>query len=149
VPRKRRLHWPPRPAPQQCRRRAPHAWAAMGRGRVDPAPPAPINSDPKGRRRREKTAENGEGNRERETNSVEREGTETVETENRGNQQRDRERQTEKRTERVNRSGLVSLRRGEEEPLLSSGFSVIATAAPPRTVASTTVSSAIRDHRLR
>jgi hypothetical protein len=49
----------------------------------------------------------------------------------------------------VNRSGLVSLRRGEEEPPLSSGFSVTATAAPPRTVASTTFSSAIRDHRLR
>jgi len=69
----------------------------MGRGRVDPSPPAPINSDPKGRRRREKTAENGEGNREKETNSVDREGTEIVETENRGYQQRDRERQTEKR----------------------------------------------------
>jgi hypothetical protein len=55
----------------------------------------------------------------------------------------------EKRTEGVNQSGLVSLHRGEEELSLSSGFSVTATAAPPRTIANTTVSSAIRDHRLR
>jgi len=60
----------------------PHAWAAMGRGRVDPVPPAPINSDPKGRKRGGKTAENREGNREREreTDNVEREMIETVET---------------------------------------------------------------------
>jgi hypothetical protein len=44
-----------------------------------------------------KRAENGEANREKETNSVKREGTEMVETENQGYQQRDRERQTEKR----------------------------------------------------
>jgi hypothetical protein len=42
----------------------------------------------------------------------------------------------------------VSLHRGEEAPLLSLGLTVIATAAPPRT-ATFTVSSAIRDYRLR
>jgi len=60
----------------------------MGQGRVDPAPPVPINSDPKERKRggkkKEERAENEEGNRERETNNVEREGTETVEIENQG-----------------------------------------------------------------
>ena len=77
VPRKRRLHWPPRPALQQCRRHVPHAWAAMGWGRVNPAPPAPINSDLKGGRRRgrkwQKTrgerGEKKEGDREREADS--------------------------------------------------------------------------------
>jgi len=38
----------------------------MGRGKVDPAPLAPINSDPKGRRRGERTTTNGERNRKRE-----------------------------------------------------------------------------------
>jgi hypothetical protein len=54
----------------------------MGRGRVDPAPPAPINSDPKERKRGGQTEKREDGrkrggNRERETNWVERETTET------------------------------------------------------------------------
>jgi hypothetical protein len=53
------------------------------------------NTEEKGGKKR--TAENREGNRESETDSVERERTETVEIENRGYRQGDRERQTEKR----------------------------------------------------
>jgi len=41
----------------------------MGRGRVDPAPPAPINSDPKGRRREEENGRKG-GEIEREKPTV-------------------------------------------------------------------------------
>jgi len=51
----------------------------MGRGRVDPAPPAPINSDLKGRKGGEKNCRKQEWRpREREPDIVEREGTETV-----------------------------------------------------------------------
>jgi hypothetical protein len=74
----------------------------MGRCRVDPAPPAPINTtrtqikggggEKKNREKRRKWQKTG-----RETDSVERETTETVETKNRGYLQGDRERQTEKR----------------------------------------------------
>jgi hypothetical protein len=79
VPHKRHLHWPLLPTPWQSKRHAPHAWAAMGRGRVDPAPPAPINNDPKGRKGGEKNCRKQEGRpRERQTDSVEREGTETI-----------------------------------------------------------------------
>jgi hypothetical protein len=48
----------------------------MGRGRVDPAPPAPINSDPKGgrKKREEEVVENGEGNRERDRQGEGRKG---------------------------------------------------------------------------
>jgi len=79
-----------------------HMHAAMGRCRVDPAPPAPINTtrtqikggggEKKNREKRRKWQKTG-----RETDSVERETTETVETKNRGYLQGDRERQTEKR----------------------------------------------------
>jgi hypothetical protein len=52
----------------------------MGRGRVDPAPPAPINSDLKGRKGGEKKPQKTgmETEKEREPDIVEREGTETV-----------------------------------------------------------------------
>jgi len=66
VPHKRHLNWPLLPAPWQSRRHAPHVWVAMGQGRVDPAPPAPINSDLKGRKGGEKIAENRKEDRERE-----------------------------------------------------------------------------------
>jgi hypothetical protein len=56
-------------------------------------PPAPINTNrTQGKKKRKERQKTG-----RETDSVEREGTETVETKNRGYRQRDRERQTEKR----------------------------------------------------
>jgi hypothetical protein len=56
----------------------------MGRGRVDPAPPAPINSDPKGRRKKEKNGRK-QGRR------AEKKKTETVREW--GERQRPRERQ--------------------------------------------------------
>jgi hypothetical protein len=97
-----------------------------------------------------------EGNRERETDWVERETTETEKHKKKRNIgweiERDRRGEERKRTEGINQRGrkrrLVSLHRGEEAPLLSLGLTVIATAAPSRT-ATVTVSSAIRDHRLR
>ena len=81
--RKRRLHWPPLSAPWQSRRRAPHAWAAMGWGRVVPAPPAPINTvrvqkkegGAKRKKREERTAANGERNRKREKPTERERGT--------------------------------------------------------------------------
>ena len=102
MPRKRRLHWPPRPAPQQCRRRAPHAWAAMGRGRVDPAPPTPINSDPKGRK---KGGENGR-----------KQGRRAEEKKNRDNERVGRKTETERET-------IVFLReKGEDERKETAGY---------------------------
>jgi hypothetical protein len=83
----------------------------VGRGRVDPAPSAPINSDPKGgrKKREEEVVENGEGNREREKPTVLREkqpkqykpktGDIDRETE------RDRRGEGRERTEEVNRRG--------------------------------------------
>jgi hypothetical protein len=69
----------------------------MGQGR--PRSPCLYKYHPNAEEKggKERTAENREGNREREIDSVEREGTETVETKNRGYRQRDRERQMEKR----------------------------------------------------
>ena len=69
----------------------------MGWGRVDPVPPALINNDPKGKKKGGERGKNGRKQggkqRERETDSVEREKTETVETKNQG----DREMQTGRR----------------------------------------------------
>jgi hypothetical protein len=128
----------------------------MGRGRVDPAPPVPINSDPKGRRKEERTAANEERNRKREKPTERERGTTgTEKPKNRGYRQGNRERQSGRRKKKDKKEKptgkkrrLVSLHSGEEASLLSLGLTVIATAAPPRT-ATVIASSTARDHRLK
>jgi len=77
----------------------PHARAPMGRGRVDPAPPAPINSDPKERKRGgkkegENDSKRGEKPKERETDR---------EREEQPKQRNQKTRDIDKETERDNR----------------------------------------------
>jgi len=106
VSHKRRLHWPPLSASWQSRRRAPHAWAAMGWGRVNPTPPTSINTTRTQKRKKEekrrKTAEKG-GNWERETDCVERETTETEKHKNMGYRLGNWERQTGRRKKKNRR----------------------------------------------
>jgi hypothetical protein len=93
----------------------------MGWGGVDPAPPAPINTLPKGEETKEKKGEAERRDKHGEGRTKDR-----------------RSKPTRKR-----RHILLSLYRGEEAQPLSSGFPVTATATPPRTVTNITVSSAI------
>ena len=118
VPCKRRHHWPPQLAPQQCRRRAPHAWAAMGRGRVDPAPPAPINTT---RTQEKKKREKKRQQTGRETNREREKPTETVETKkNRGYRHGDWERQSGRRKKK-DRKDKTGGERGHRSISLHSG----------------------------
>ena len=78
----------------------------MGRGRVNLAPPAPINStQTMGKKREWKNDRKREGNREREreTDSVERETTKTEKHKNRGYRLGNLERQTGRRNKRNRR----------------------------------------------
>ena len=110
----------------------------------------------KEKKRKERTAANGERNRKREKPTERERGTtETEKPKNRGYRQGNRERQSGRRKKK-DRKDKTSGERGNdrylyttEAPLLSLGFTVTATATPPSTVTSTTVSSAIRDHHLR
>jgi len=92
--------------------RAPQATRPLATA-VDPAPPAPINSEPKGREEKKGRNDRKQGGklRERETDNVERETTEIVETKNQGYRQGDRERQTGRRKKK-DRIGKPA---GEEE----------------------------------
>jgi len=129
----------------------------MGRGRVVPAPPAPINTvrvQKKGeggqkKRKKERTAANGERNRKREKPTERERGTTEIEKpKNQGYRQGNQERQSGRRKKKDKKekpagketpTGVST----EEAPLLSLGLTVIATAAPPRTatvIASSTAS---------
>jgi len=105
-----------------------HMHAAIGRDRVDPAPPASINTTRMQKRRRKKEKngrKRGGKSRERDRQCWERRNRNSRNQKPGISTERPREaneEKEEKRTERVNRSGPVSLRRGEEEPPLSLGF---------------------------
>jgi hypothetical protein len=122
----------------------------MGRGRVDPAPPAPINSDPRGEK---KGGENGSKRGEKPTEREREEQSKQRNQKNQGYRQGNRDRQSGRRKkkdkkEKPARKETPTGVSAEEAPLLSLGLTIIATAAPPRT-ATVIASSTARDHRLR
>ena len=118
MPRKRHLHWPSLPTPWQRRRRGPHAWAAMGWDKVDPAPSALI-IPPERRREKKEEGKNGSKRggklREKREKPTERERgtTETIKTKKTEDIDRETERNSRgegrKRTKGINRQGKRTL----------------------------------------